>query len=291
MLVRLARRIADHSLSALSMTYTNVPLYPPDGRLGARGDGILRRRVWWSDAGLSPQRRASLAHAPDPAIGAVRTDRPPACISPISAHTGNQGPLLYLCRTSPPSHNHNHGEQQAGSDLPPIWMSCLAQLDTTHVLISWQTAQGNPTSRLVPFTACSDVRSLALSELGAEARALLPEGRPRSSSELCSSSVCVSPHSRGRTEPQCEQRRACAAGLGLLGGVEGMELPLSVCARGADLETIPKASRASVVLRRSNSRCTRCSSVSPNRRSADQRWYGSSESSSTMSETVETELR
>ncbi|KAI9067413.1 hypothetical protein FKP32DRAFT_1664365 [Trametes sanguinea] len=129
--------------------------------------------------GLSPPTpsKPSLTLQIPPSAPFAQTD-PRACVSPISAHAGKQGPLLYLCRTSSPSHSHNHGEQQAGSDLPPIWMSCLAQLHTTHVLISWQTAQGNPTSRLVPFTACSDVRSLALSELGAEERALLPEGRP-----------------------------------------------------------------------------------------------------------------
>ncbi|KAL7281445.1 hypothetical protein ACG7TL_004758 [Trametes sanguinea] len=145
-----------------------------------------------SRRGLSPPppppSKPSLTLQIPPTAPFAQTD-PRSCASPISAHAGKQGPLLYLCRTSPQSHGHGHGEQQSesgsssssgggGGGLPPVWMSCLAQLHTTHVLISWQTAQGNPTSRLVPFTACSDVRSLALSELAAEERALLPEGRP-----------------------------------------------------------------------------------------------------------------
>ncbi|KAI0369683.1 hypothetical protein BV20DRAFT_346272 [Pilatotrama ljubarskyi] len=94
---------------------------------------------------------------------------PRNCISPISAHTGKQGPLLYLSRVPGPS----------GDTLPPVWMSCLAQLHTAHILVSWSTAEGNPTSRLVPFTACSDVRSLALGDLREEERALLPEREGR----------------------------------------------------------------------------------------------------------------
>ncbi|KAI8993883.1 hypothetical protein BD414DRAFT_534966 [Trametes punicea] len=108
-----------------------------------------------------------------PSTNLAKTD-PRNCTSPISAHASQQGPLLYLCRL--PAGPDSSGPGSAG--LPPVWMPCLAQLHTTHVLISWQTAQGNPTNRLVPFTACTDVRSLALGELSAEERALLPDGRP-----------------------------------------------------------------------------------------------------------------
>ncbi|KAI0645933.1 hypothetical protein C8Q79DRAFT_725229 [Trametes meyenii] len=90
-----------------------------------------------------------------------RTD-PRNCTSPVSAHTGKQGPLLYLSRAP------------GDSDVPAVWMACLAQLHTTHILVSWPSAGGHPTSRLVPFAACADVRSLALGDLDEAERALLP---------------------------------------------------------------------------------------------------------------------
>ncbi|KAI0334998.1 hypothetical protein GY45DRAFT_1351095 [Cubamyces sp. BRFM 1775] len=108
-----------------------------------------------------------------PSTGLAPTD-PRNCVSPISAHTGKQGPLLYLCRATQSERDAVKTNPNASSDLPPVWMPCLAQLHTTHVLVSWQTSQGNPTSRLVPFTACSDVRSLALGELDPGERAVLP---------------------------------------------------------------------------------------------------------------------
>ncbi|KAI0655891.1 hypothetical protein C8Q70DRAFT_402359 [Cubamyces menziesii] len=120
----------------------------------------------------SPTGRPSLT-LQIPSAGLAPTD-PRNCISPISAHTGKQGPLLYLCRTTQFESDAGRISPNASADLPPVWMPCLAQLHTTHVLVSWQTSQGNPTSRLVPFTACSDVRSLALGELDPGERAVLP---------------------------------------------------------------------------------------------------------------------
>ncbi|KAI1795657.1 hypothetical protein LXA43DRAFT_881482 [Ganoderma leucocontextum] len=86
------------------------------------------------------------------------------CISPVEAHTGKAGSLLYLSRIS-------------GSDLPPIWMSCSAQLHSTHILVTWDTPQGNPSPRLVPFTSCTDVHSLTPADLDPMERALLPAGQ------------------------------------------------------------------------------------------------------------------
>ncbi|KAH9892796.1 hypothetical protein C8Q73DRAFT_699504 [Cubamyces lactineus] len=106
-----------------------------------------------------------------PSAGLTPTD-PRNCVSPISAHTGKQGPLLYLCRAT--QSGSDTAKTNENADLPPVWMPCLAQLHTTHVLVSWQTSQGNPTSRLVPFTACTDVRSLALGELDPGERSVLP---------------------------------------------------------------------------------------------------------------------
>ncbi|TBU39607.1 hypothetical protein BD309DRAFT_993638 [Dichomitus squalens] len=89
------------------------------------------------------------------------TDEKVVCVSPVEGHTGKAGPLLYLSRI-------------ADSDLPPVWMNCTAQLHSTHILVMWDTPQGNPSPRLVPFTACTDVRSLAPVDLEPEERALLP---------------------------------------------------------------------------------------------------------------------
>ncbi|KAH9859073.1 hypothetical protein C2E23DRAFT_855733 [Lenzites betulinus] len=97
----------------------------------------------------------------------AQTD-PRNCVSPVSAHTGKQGPLLHLTRVASSS------PSSPAPEMPPVWLACAAQLHTTHILISWQTAGGNPASRLVPFAACADVRSLALGELSDDERALLP---------------------------------------------------------------------------------------------------------------------
>ncbi|KAL1942035.1 hypothetical protein VTO73DRAFT_6565 [Trametes versicolor] len=93
----------------------------------------------------------------------AQTD-PRNCASPVSAHTGKQGTLLYLA----------HTPSSGAASVPPVWLACAAQLHTTHILVSWGTQGGNPASRLVPFGACTDVRSLAHSELAEEERALLP---------------------------------------------------------------------------------------------------------------------
>ncbi|KAI0762106.1 hypothetical protein BD413DRAFT_643915 [Trametes elegans] len=116
----------------------------------------------------TPSKPALALHIPPSAPGLAQTD-PRNCSSPVSAHTGKQGALLHLSRPPPPA--------DGGPPVPPVWVACAAQLHTTHILVSWTTAGGNPASRLVPFTACSDVRSLALGELREDERALLPEGR------------------------------------------------------------------------------------------------------------------
>ena len=98
-----------------------------------------------------------------PRSGQVDDDKI-VCISPIEAHKGKAGSLLYLSR-------------MPGSGLPPIWMACTAQLHSTHILVTWDTPQGNPSPRLVPFTSCTDVRSLTPADLDPEERALLPAGQ------------------------------------------------------------------------------------------------------------------
>lgn len=110
-------------------------------------------------ASTSPSRPSLTLQIPSLA----QTD-PRNCASPVSAHTGKQGTLLYLA----------HTPSSGAASVPPVWLACAAQLHTTHILVSWGTQGGNPASRLVPFGACTDVRSLAHSELAEEERALLP---------------------------------------------------------------------------------------------------------------------
>ena len=84
------------------------------------------------------------------------------CTSPLSAHTGKTGPLLYLSRIPL-------------TNIPPVWMSCTGQLHSTHILVTWDTPQGNPSPKLVPFTACTDVRSLNTGDLDETERDLFPD--------------------------------------------------------------------------------------------------------------------
>ncbi|KAI0746026.1 hypothetical protein C8Q76DRAFT_665452 [Earliella scabrosa] len=116
--------------------------------------------------GNIPYEGASRRQAPPPLTLQIPEARPASnertiCISPVSAHTGKAGPLLYLSRL--PS-----------SDIPPVWMDCTAQLHSTHILVTWETPQGNPSPKLVSFTACTDVRSLSPADMNETERGLLP---------------------------------------------------------------------------------------------------------------------
>ncbi|KAL6310398.1 hypothetical protein BKA93DRAFT_755888 [Sparassis latifolia] len=108
-------------------------------------------------------------------------DEKAICTTPISPSSELSGPLLYLSRSSSPT-------------IHPVWTNCNAHLHSSHVLVTWHTAQGNPSTSIVSFTRCTDVRSLSLNDLAPEERALLPgspdvgdvkvfellfEGRPR----------------------------------------------------------------------------------------------------------------
>ncbi|KAI0779348.1 hypothetical protein C8Q74DRAFT_1350002 [Fomes fomentarius] len=113
----------------------------------------------------------TVKHKPDPPPLTLQIPQAPAdpsrdertvCISPVSAHTGKAGPLLYLSRIP------------TASNIPAVWMNCTAQLHSTHILIMWETPQGNPSPKLVSFKACADVRSLAPADLTEEERKFLP---------------------------------------------------------------------------------------------------------------------
>ncbi|KAH9951555.1 hypothetical protein B0H21DRAFT_880399 [Amylocystis lapponica] len=67
------------------------------------------------------------------------------CTTPLTAHPGLSGPLLYLSRPGSP-------------DIYPVWTSSTAALHSTHILVTWNTAGGNPSPHLIQFTACTDGR-------------------------------------------------------------------------------------------------------------------------------------
>ncbi|KIK90795.1 hypothetical protein PAXRUDRAFT_14144 [Paxillus rubicundulus Ve08.2h10] len=89
--------------------------------------------------------------------------------------------LLYFSRPS-----------SLASSLLPIWISCTVTLYDSHLLITWYTVHGNPSSHIIPLSGCTDVHSLALKHMDPDERVLLPgsggdlktfellfEGRPR----------------------------------------------------------------------------------------------------------------
>lgn len=81
-----------------------------------------------------------------------------ACTTPGSLYSG---PLLHLCRPISPNGL-------------PVWANCTAVLHPSHILITWVTSRGSPSTSVVSFTQCTDVRSLALTDLNQAERELLP---------------------------------------------------------------------------------------------------------------------
>jgi hypothetical protein len=86
-----------------------------------------------------------------------------ACNTPTALRSG---PLLYLfqCSTNP-----------LASLILPVWTSCTATLHRKHILITWLSPHGNPFTHVIDLTSCTDVRSLALSQISADEQALLPD--------------------------------------------------------------------------------------------------------------------
>lgn len=80
------------------------------------------------------------------------------CNTPNSLHSGA---LLYLCRAST-------------LDSFPVWTTCTAVLHSSHILVTWHSSQGNPSTSMVTLAHCTDVRSLAITDLEDAERSLLP---------------------------------------------------------------------------------------------------------------------
>lgn len=84
-----------------------------------------------------------------------------ACTTPIAIQTG---PLLYLSQYS----------TTQTAPVLPIWTSCTVTLHRRHLLVTSLSSQDNPSTRMIDLTNCTDVRSLAISDIGPDERALLP---------------------------------------------------------------------------------------------------------------------
>lgn len=81
-----------------------------------------------------------------------------ACNTPTALRSGT---LLYLSWGST-------------SSTLPVWTSCTVTLHRTHILITWLTLRGNPSTRILDLTSCAEVRSLALNDISPDEQALLP---------------------------------------------------------------------------------------------------------------------
>lgn len=85
-----------------------------------------------------------------------------ACITPTSLKSG---PLLYLARGT---------QNVVSSPSLPVWTPTTAKLHEKHLLVTWETSHGNPSTRIIDLSSLVDACSLSLNEIGAEERSLLP---------------------------------------------------------------------------------------------------------------------
>jgi hypothetical protein len=83
------------------------------------------------------------------------------CTSPT--HSLHMGPLLHLSISA-----------SSSPSILPVWIACDAVLHGSHVLLTTTTTQGIQSTAVVSLRACTDVKSLAPGEIGAEQTALLP---------------------------------------------------------------------------------------------------------------------
>ena len=86
------------------------------------------------------------------------------CKTPLSPTAArHSGQVVHLCRPLTPS-----------SGIHPVWAHCTATLHSTHLLLTTETQGGNPSTDIITFRECADVRSLSTTELEANERAMLP---------------------------------------------------------------------------------------------------------------------
>ncbi|KAI0075117.1 hypothetical protein K474DRAFT_1773484 [Panus rudis PR-1116 ss-1] len=80
------------------------------------------------------------------------------CNTPAPLHSGT---LLYLFHAT-------------SADILPVWTTCTAVLHSFHVLLTWHTASGNPSTSVVALANCTDVTSRETRDLNETERGLLP---------------------------------------------------------------------------------------------------------------------
>ena len=85
-----------------------------------------------------------------------------ACITPTNVKSG---PLLYLARRT---------REFGSSPALPVWTATTAQLHQKHLLVTWETSHGNPSTRIIDLSKLVDACSLSLDDIGPEQRKLLP---------------------------------------------------------------------------------------------------------------------
>lgn len=85
-----------------------------------------------------------------------------ACITPTNLKSG---PLLYLARGT---------RDVFSSPALPVWTATTAKLHQKHLLVTWETSHGNPSTRIIDLSELVDVSSLSSNEIGADERDLLP---------------------------------------------------------------------------------------------------------------------
>ncbi|KAG2036076.1 hypothetical protein BDR03DRAFT_960707 [Suillus americanus] len=104
-------------------------------------------------------------------IPSIYTESPPlphdtgtAVLSAGKVSVLHSGALLYLSMLS------------SSTTLPilPVWTSCNVTLHTLHIVITWYTIHGNPSTHVLPLDGCTDVRSISLNRLDLDEKALLP---------------------------------------------------------------------------------------------------------------------
>ncbi|KAG1839045.1 hypothetical protein DFJ58DRAFT_813212 [Suillus subalutaceus] len=78
--------------------------------------------------------------------------------------TLHSGALLYLSMPS----------SSTTSTILPVWTSCDVTLHTLHIVITWYTIYGNPSTHVLSLDGCTDVRSISLNRLDLDEKALLP---------------------------------------------------------------------------------------------------------------------
>ena len=86
------------------------------------------------------------------------------CTTPLSPTAArHSGAVVHLCRPLTSSRG-----------IHPVWAHCTATLHSTHLLLTTETSGGNPSTNIITFRECADVRSLSTTELEANERAMLP---------------------------------------------------------------------------------------------------------------------